>query len=157
MVKLEQQKLSKYYAEVTPMTGMLAISTDILDPIQKLQSFGKWYKEININRKDETSHDTQHQDAFLKVVQNENCVKHLRMFIIKPDMVPGNNLFPSAKASGFGQSSFDPYEVSSDDKQYFTPQSMAEMTPWRSNCITYLWTAATLYLNLSPEEPKNWG
>jgi len=35
-VKLARQKLSKYYAEVTPMTGMLLISTPILDPFRKL-------------------------------------------------------------------------------------------------------------------------
>jgi len=38
-VKLAQQKLSKYYAEVTPTTGMLRISTLILDPLRKLRSF----------------------------------------------------------------------------------------------------------------------
>ena len=35
-VKLARQKLSKYYAEVTPTTGMLHISTHILDPFRKL-------------------------------------------------------------------------------------------------------------------------
>jgi len=38
-VKLAQQKLSKYYAEVTPSTGMLLISAHILDPFRKLRSF----------------------------------------------------------------------------------------------------------------------
>jgi len=36
-VKLAQQKLSKYYAEVTPSMGMLHISAHILDPFQKLR------------------------------------------------------------------------------------------------------------------------
>jgi len=35
-VKLARQKLSKYYVEVTPMTGMLLISAHILDPFRKL-------------------------------------------------------------------------------------------------------------------------
>jgi hypothetical protein len=35
-VKLARQKLSKYYAEVSPMTGMLLISLHILDPFRKL-------------------------------------------------------------------------------------------------------------------------
>jgi len=43
-VKLARQKLSKYYAEVTPMTGMLLISAHILDPFRKLRSFRKWDK-----------------------------------------------------------------------------------------------------------------
>jgi len=38
-VKLAQQKLSKYSAEVTPLTGMILISAHILDPFRKLRSF----------------------------------------------------------------------------------------------------------------------
>ena len=38
-VKLSQQKLSKYYAEVTPTTGMLLISAHIRDSFRKLRSF----------------------------------------------------------------------------------------------------------------------
>jgi hypothetical protein len=40
-VKLARQKLSKYYAEVTPTTGMLMISAQILDLFRKLRSYGK--------------------------------------------------------------------------------------------------------------------
>jgi hypothetical protein len=36
-VKLARQKLSKYYAEVTPTTDMLQISAHILDLFRKLQ------------------------------------------------------------------------------------------------------------------------
>jgi hypothetical protein len=43
-VKLGQQKLSKYYAEVTPIPGMLFITAHMLDPCRKLQSFRKWDK-----------------------------------------------------------------------------------------------------------------
>jgi len=35
-VKFARQKLSKYYAEVTPTTSMLPISAHILDPFWKL-------------------------------------------------------------------------------------------------------------------------
>jgi len=35
-VKLARQKLSKYYAEVTPTMGMLLISAQILDMFRKL-------------------------------------------------------------------------------------------------------------------------
>jgi len=34
-VKFARQMLSKYYAEVTPKTGMLLISAQILDPFRK--------------------------------------------------------------------------------------------------------------------------
>ena len=40
-VKLARQKFSKYYAEVTPTTGMLLISAQILDPFRKLRLFRK--------------------------------------------------------------------------------------------------------------------
>ena len=35
-VKLAPQKLSKYYAEVTPTMGKVLISTQILDPCRKV-------------------------------------------------------------------------------------------------------------------------
>jgi hypothetical protein len=38
-VKLAQQKLSTYYAEVTPMTGMHLISAHIVEPFGRLQSY----------------------------------------------------------------------------------------------------------------------
>jgi hypothetical protein len=65
-VKLARQKLSKYYAEVTPMTGMLQIAAQILDTFRKLQSFRKWNKGMDINPEDETSYNTEYQDAILK-------------------------------------------------------------------------------------------
>jgi hypothetical protein len=58
-VRLAWQKLSKYYAEVTPTTGILLISTHILDPLWKLRSFTTWDKGMNINPEDETSYTTQ--------------------------------------------------------------------------------------------------
>jgi len=55
-VKLARQKLSKYYAEVTPTTGMLVISANILNPFRKLRWFTKWDKEMDINSEDKTSY-----------------------------------------------------------------------------------------------------
>jgi len=40
-VKLARQKLSQYYAEVTPTTATCLISAHILDPFRKLRSFPK--------------------------------------------------------------------------------------------------------------------
>jgi hypothetical protein len=65
---LAQQKLSKYYAEVTPMTGMLLISGPILDSFWKLRSCRKWDKGMDITPEDETSYTSQYQEAFLKYV-----------------------------------------------------------------------------------------
>jgi hypothetical protein len=156
-VKLARQKLSKYYAEVTPTTGMLLISAHILDPFRKLRSFRKWDKGIDINPEDETSYTTQYQEAILKNVENEYCAKHRRVPVNKLETIPTSNLFPSATASGSYQSSFDPYDLSSDDKEYLTPNNVAETTPGRSDQAARILTAVRLYLNSPPEAPKNWG
>jgi len=66
VVKLARQKLSKYYAEVTPTKSMLLGSAHILDPFRKLRSFRKWDEGMDINPEDETSYTTQYQDAVLK-------------------------------------------------------------------------------------------
>jgi len=69
-VKLAQQKLSKYYAKVTPTTGMLLISAHILDPFRKLRSIRKWDKRLDINPEDETSYTTQYEEVFVKYEEN---------------------------------------------------------------------------------------
>jgi len=156
-VKFARQKLSKYYAEVTPTTGMLLISAQILDPFWKLQSFRKWDKGMNINPEDETSYTTQYQEAFLKYVENEYCAQLRRAPVNKLETVPSSNLVPSATASGPYQSSFHPYDLSSDDEEYLTPNNVPETTPGRSDRAARLLTATMLYLNSPPEAPKNWG
>jgi hypothetical protein len=75
-VKCAQQKLSKYYTEVTPTTRMLLITAHILDLFRKLRSFRKWDKGMDINPEDETSYTAQYQEAFLKYVEKEYCAKH---------------------------------------------------------------------------------
>jgi hypothetical protein len=156
-VKLARQKLSKYYAEVTPRTGMLLISAHILDPFRKLRSFRKWDKGMDINPEDETSYTTQYHEAFLKYVENEYCAKHRRVPVNNFERVQNSHFVPSATASGSYQSSFDPYDLSSDDEEYLTPNNVAETTPRRSDRAAHLLTAARLYLNSPPEAPKNWG
>jgi hypothetical protein len=75
-VKCAWQKLSKYYTEVTPTTGMLLIPADMLNPFPMLRSFRKWDKGMDINPEDETSYTTQYQESFLKYVENEFCAKY---------------------------------------------------------------------------------
>ena len=98
-VKVAHQKLSKYYAGVTATTGLLHISAHILDPFQKLRSFRKWDKAMDINPEAESSSTTQYQEAFLKYIQNEYCANHRRMTVIKPNNVPPSDIISSAKAS----------------------------------------------------------
>jgi len=93
-VKLARQKLSKYYPEVNPMTGMLLISAQILDPFRKLRSFKKWDKGMDTNPKDETSYTTQYQVTFLKYVENEYCAKQRRVLVNKFETVQSSNLVP---------------------------------------------------------------
>jgi len=50
-------------------------------------------------------------------VENEYCAKDRQMSVIKPQNVPHGNNCPSAKAFGFGQSSFDPSDLSSNDAE----------------------------------------
>ena len=152
-VKFAQQKLSKYYAEVTPTTGMLVISAHILDPFRKLRSFRKWDKGTDINPEDETSYMTQYQEAFLKYVENEYSTRHRRVPVNTLETVPSSNLVPSATAAGSYQSSFNSYDSSCDDEEYLTPNNVAKTTPGQSNRAACLLTATRLYLNSPPEAP----
>jgi hypothetical protein len=108
---------------------MLLISAHIVDPFRKLRSFRTWDKGMHINPEDETSYTSQYQEAFLKYVENECCARHRRVPVNKLETVPSRNFVPSAMASGSIQSSLDPYDLSSDDKEYLTPNDVAESTP----------------------------
>ena len=156
-VKCAQQKSSKYYTEVTPTTGMLVITAHILDPFRKLRSFRKWYKGMDINPEDEISYTTQYQEAYLEYVENEYCTKHRRLPVIKSDNTLNTNLSSFEMASRSGQSSYDPYDLSSDDNEYLMPTNVAEMTPRWSDRAAPLFNAASLYLNSPPGLPQNWG
>ena len=154
-MRLVWQKLSKYYAEVTATTGMHLISAHILNPFRKLPSFKKLHKGMHINPEDEISYTIQYQDAFLKNVENEYCAKQQCVPVNKPKNVRSTNLVPSPTASGSGQSSFDPYDLSSNNEEYLKSNNVAKTTPRQSNCAALLLTTARLYLNSPFEAPKN--
>jgi hypothetical protein len=156
-VKCARQKLSKYYTEGTPTTGMLLISAHIPDPFWMLRSCRKWHKGMDINPEDETSYTTQYQEAFLKYVENKYCAKHRRLPVTMSNNTLHHNLSSCEMASRSGQSSYDPYDLSSDDDEYLMPTNVAEMTPGRSDRAARLLTAARLYLNSPPELPPSWG
>jgi hypothetical protein len=156
-VKCTRQKLSKYYTEVTPTTGMLLITAHIFDPFRKLRSFRTWDKGMDINPEDETSNTTQYLEAFLKYVENEYCTKHRRLPVIKSDNTLNNNLSSCEIASRSGQSSYDPYDLSSDDDEYLMPTNVAKTSPRISDHAARLLTAARLHLNSPPALPQNWG
>jgi len=156
-VKLAQQKLSKYHAEVTSTTGMLLISTRILDLFRKLRSFRKWDKGMDINPEDETSYTTKYHGACLKYVENEYCAKHRHVRLNKHASLPRSKLNPSETVLGSCQSSFDAYDLSSDDEEYLMPDNVADTTPGRCNRAARWVTAARLNLYSPPVAPMNWG
>jgi len=77
-----------------------------------------------INPEDETSYTKQYQEVFLKYVENKYCAKHRCLPVIKLKNIPNTNLVSSAMASRSGQS-YDPYDLSSDGKEYRMPQTVA--------------------------------
>jgi len=156
-LKLARQKLSKPYADVTPMTGMLLGSAHILDSFPTLPSFRKCVKGMVIDPQDETSYTIQYKEGFLKYVENEYCAKHQRVPVNKHESFLSSNLIHCATASGSCQSSFHLYHFSSNDEEYLMPNNVAGMTPGRSNHAARILTAARLYLNSPPEAPNNWG
>jgi hypothetical protein len=79
---------------------MVLISAHIQDPVQKLRLFRKWDTEMDIHTADETSYAAPYQEAFLKYVENQYCVKHRYVLFNKLETVPSSNLVPSAMASG---------------------------------------------------------
>jgi len=155
-VNLARQKLSIYYAEVTPMTGMLLISAHILDRFRKLWLFRKRDKGIGLNPEDETSYTTQCQEAILKYMENQFGAKHQRVPVKKHESFQHSNLIHSATALPSCQSSLDPYDLSGDDEEYLVPNNVAERTPGWSHCAARLLAAARLRLTSPDEAPKNW-
>jgi hypothetical protein len=80
---LELKELSKYFATVTPMTGVPIISAEILDPVRLLQWFRMLDNGMNINPKAETSSTRQCIEAFMKYVENEYSKSNGTFSIIK--------------------------------------------------------------------------
>jgi len=155
-VKLAQQKLCKYYVDVTSTMGIFLISTHILDSFRKLRWFRKLDKRMDNDPEDETSYTTQYHQAFLKYVENEYCAKHLCVTVNKHQSFPSSNLIHSAMVSGSYQWSFDLYAFCSDDEQFLMTNNVAEIPPGRSDNAAHLLTGARLYCNSPPEAPKNW-
>jgi len=112
---------------------------------------------MDINPEEKTSYTTKYIEVFLKYVENEYCAKHRCVPVNYPDNVLSSNLVPSAIASGSGQSSSDPYDLSSDDQDYLMPSNLAITTPRQSDPTARLLTTIRLCLNSPREAPKNLG
>jgi hypothetical protein len=71
-----QEKMPKYYTQVTPMTDLTLILAQMLDPFWWLRSFSTWNKVMDIHSVDKTSYTNKYLKAFCKYVENQNCVKY---------------------------------------------------------------------------------
>jgi hypothetical protein len=118
--------------------GMLLISVYVLDPFQRLCSFTKWDNGVSINPEDEAFYISQYQEAFLKDVGNEYCIKHQHMTVMGPKSLLISTPIPTVMPSEFCQSSFDPNDLSSDE-QYFTHTNVAETTPREVITLRHYW------------------
>ena len=90
-------------------------------------------------------------------MENKYCEKHRGVLVNNPYSVPSNNGVTSATGSGSGQSSFDRYDLWSDDEEYWTSFNVAEITLGQVDRTAVLLTATRLYSNSPPEAPKDWG
>jgi hypothetical protein len=136
---------------------MLQIFGNILNSFHQLRWFCQWGKGMDINTVDETSYTSQYQERFLKDAVNEYCDKRRRVPITTPHSLLSSNHISTAMASQSWQSSFDPYNLCRDHREYLMPNNVAETTHGQRNRAARLFTAAMLYLNSPSEAPKNWG
>jgi hypothetical protein len=90
-------------------------------------------------------------------VANESTAKDQPVPVNQLETISSCSLVPSATASGSDQSCFDTYDSSCDDKEYSTPNNVAETTPGRSDRAAHLFTTARLYMNAPPGASMNWG
>jgi len=150
-------KLFQYHTEVTPTTGLVLISVDIIYLFRKLRWFRKQDKEMDINCEDETFDNTQYQEGFLKYLENKYCAKHRHLPVIDPESIPNHNLFSFAMASGSGQSFYQPYDLASNDAEYLMLNNVAGITPGWSDHAARVLNAARSYLNSPPTLSPYWG
>jgi hypothetical protein len=72
---------------------------------------------LDVNPKDKTLYTPQDRQALLKYVDTEYFAKHRHVPVNKHKSVLSNNLFPSAKATGLGESSVHRYDLFNDHKE----------------------------------------
>jgi len=95
---------------------MSPILAHILNPFFRLRALRKWDQGMDINPGNETSYTIQCHEAFLKYVENEYSAYHRLLSVDKPKKIPSNNFFPSTMTSASAQSTFDQYDLCSDDE-----------------------------------------
>jgi len=104
-----------------------------------------------LNPEDESSYSTQHQEAFLKFVQNKYSAKYQQLSIINTEKVPHSDDVHFTMESEWDQLLFEQYHSSCNDEEYFIPKCVAEMTSGWSDHAPCSFAATPLYSNSLPE------
>jgi len=112
---------------------------------------------MNITPEDAAFYTTQYQETILKNVENKYCAKQRHVPVSKPENELPNDLFPFVMASGSGQSSYDPYDLSSDDEEYLKLNHMPEMAPGQSDHTARFVNTTRLFSHSLSQLPKKWG
>jgi len=79
------------------------------------------------------------------------------MPVTKPENIPNINLISSIMASRSSQSSYDPDDLSSDNKEYLMSNNVVKTTPGWCDRAAHFLTATRLYLKSPSELAQNWG
>lgn len=143
-VRFTWQKMSKSYAEVTPLAVMGLISVQILKQCRNLWLDPKWHSGMDIAPEKETFYSTQYPETFPPYVDNECCAKRRRLPVTMPQTSPSNSLVPSSMASGSAQSTFHVWDLSPDNEAYWRPKYVVGTTPGWCDCATGIFTARRL-------------
>jgi len=86
-----------------------------------------------MNTMDKTSYCTQSEQVILKDVGNGYTANLSHGPVNRPESISSNNYVPCAMASASTQSSFNPWDLSSDDEEYLMTNNVTEATPGQSN------------------------
>jgi len=156
-MQLAWQKLSNYYANVTPKIGMLNLSAHSVDPFRKLQSFRKLDKPIDINPENETSYTTQYWVACLKYVENEYCVNQRCLSIIKPEAYRATISSPPQWLLDVAILPMIHMICPAMINNTWSQKVWLKWHPRDASAFSHLLTAARLYFNSMPELPQHWG
>jgi hypothetical protein len=154
-MRAARKKLSSYYAEVTPESGLLLILAHMLDPYRKTRTFQVWDKRAGVDPNSSDSYTWQYKKAFLNYWDQHYVTK-----IIESTSQNSDN----AKSSDKTQLSDTPSEPSnlaytfdsdSDDNQSLS--ALPTTTPRRTSRRENLLRIAHQYLDNSRVDPASFG